>query len=285
MPELAAYARTATRLHPRPGVPSAGLSHVGGPIWWPADEPWPMCRADLPGEHEKAVRQLDGTYLAVKKPPAYGARPLPHAGPNPMIVVAQLWVVDIPDLWCPPDSDLLQILWCPFDHDQDDGTTPTVSLFWRRHEPSTPVADPPTGLVDDRFYVPTSCVLHPEQITEYPQPEDLPDQLAAAVEEACEGYDYTDELSTAPGWKVGGWPDWTYNPAPTECSGCNADMRLLLSIGTVEHDGGRWQPEEEAGLPKTPEYTEPTGIIVGPWGTLHIFVCTSCPGHPFRLRL
>ncbi|MEU0600681.1 hypothetical protein ABZ484_20955 [Streptomyces sp. NPDC006393] len=38
-PELAPLARTATRLHPRPGSPTVHDSSVGGPLLWPADEP------------------------------------------------------------------------------------------------------------------------------------------------------------------------------------------------------------------------------------------------------
>lgn len=40
-PQLAPLARTATRLHPRPGSPTAHDSSVGGPLLWPADEAWP----------------------------------------------------------------------------------------------------------------------------------------------------------------------------------------------------------------------------------------------------
>ncbi|WP_189047046.1 hypothetical protein [Micromonospora sonchi] len=42
-PELGEYAATATRLHPRPGTPTAVDSSVGGPLLWPAGEPWPVC--------------------------------------------------------------------------------------------------------------------------------------------------------------------------------------------------------------------------------------------------
>src|SRR4051794_32474333 len=40
---IEAYARTTVRLHPRPGTPSAADSHIGGPLLWPAEEPWPFC--------------------------------------------------------------------------------------------------------------------------------------------------------------------------------------------------------------------------------------------------
>ncbi|HSR84551.1 MAG TPA: hypothetical protein VLM11_10270 [Streptosporangiaceae bacterium] len=42
-PELSAYSATATRPHPRPGKPMTADSSVGGPLLWPADEPWPVC--------------------------------------------------------------------------------------------------------------------------------------------------------------------------------------------------------------------------------------------------
>lgn len=42
-PELAAHRGTTTRLHPRPGRPDVSQSSVGGPMLWPADEPWPVC--------------------------------------------------------------------------------------------------------------------------------------------------------------------------------------------------------------------------------------------------
>jgi hypothetical protein len=42
-PELREHRGTATRLHPRTGTPTIADSSIGGPLLWPADEPWPMC--------------------------------------------------------------------------------------------------------------------------------------------------------------------------------------------------------------------------------------------------
>ena len=42
-PELREHSATVTRLHPRPGSPSVADSSVGGPLLWPAAEPWPHC--------------------------------------------------------------------------------------------------------------------------------------------------------------------------------------------------------------------------------------------------
>ncbi|SEL58770.1 hypothetical protein [Streptacidiphilus jiangxiensis] len=63
-PELAAYARTALRLHPRRGTPQAGDSSVGGPLAWPVSESWPTCTEDHaiddgePSSQEAAIEDL-----------------------------------------------------------------------------------------------------------------------------------------------------------------------------------------------------------------------------------
>lgn len=49
-PELTDYARTALRLHPRRGMPTAHHSSVGGPLLWPLDEPWPLCHGKHYGD-------------------------------------------------------------------------------------------------------------------------------------------------------------------------------------------------------------------------------------------
>src|SRR5687768_5492560 len=43
IPELSGFRGAGTRLHPRPGTPGPEESSVGGPLLWPADEPWPTC--------------------------------------------------------------------------------------------------------------------------------------------------------------------------------------------------------------------------------------------------
>jgi hypothetical protein len=97
----------------------------------------------------------------------------------------------------------------------------------------------------------------------------------------------------APGWKTGGWPDWsTTSPRPVDCPTCGRGMNLLLQIDSTEWDGGtdpRWQPVEDRHLrPGTPEERparEPTGIVVGCWGALRVFVCQTCPDAPWQLDL
>jgi hypothetical protein len=156
-PALAPLARTATRLHPRPGTPSPHDSSVGGPLLWPASEPWPHCH----GPHTPdglgpliLVSLADAMPLAEPRPMPVAmsladARlkrrikaanqgrklttqerealrrivegiPMPD-GPIAMLPVAQLYVRDVPGLRPPAGADLVQVLWCPFDHDSDSG--------------------------------------------------------------------------------------------------------------------------------------------------------------------
>ena len=51
-PELREHTGSATRLHPRAGAPTVSDSSIGGPLLWPADEPWPACED---GEHYLAT--------------------------------------------------------------------------------------------------------------------------------------------------------------------------------------------------------------------------------------
>lgn len=44
-PDLVPHARSTTLLYPRAGAPGRCESSLGGPLLWPADEPWPTCAA------------------------------------------------------------------------------------------------------------------------------------------------------------------------------------------------------------------------------------------------
>ncbi|MGW2304592.1 hypothetical protein [Streptomyces sp. NPDC001809] len=68
-PELAAHRGTTTRLHPRPGRPGVSESSVGGPMLWPADEPWPVCteahergRGRRPGDVRRSREVMAAAY-------------------------------------------------------------------------------------------------------------------------------------------------------------------------------------------------------------------------------
>jgi len=63
----------------------------------------------------------------------------------------------------------------------------------------------------------------------------------------------------SPGWKVGSWTSWGLtDPVPRICSACGAEAVPLLTIASIEWDGGTetWAPEEEQ--------TNPTPTLPGP---------------------
>jgi hypothetical protein len=251
-PELTALGRTATRLHPRRGTPGVGDSHVGGPLAWPADEPWPVCTRELRN----------------------GRR---HASPNPLVPVAQLWASDVPDLprtvpGGTHEADLLQVLWCPVEHLRET-RGPAVQLHRRRSADLPPelLTDPPQGDVEHAAWIPTPCVLHPEQITDHPCAEALPawvrDRMPPGV---AAGF-------VAPGWKVGGHPR---RPGNAPCPRCGVPAELLLVVAEREYDAEtyHWIPVEEQDLdwsaPHGDAHERPTGLRLG--GDLHVFGCPDC---------
>ncbi|MFJ4778170.1 hypothetical protein [Streptomyces sp. NPDC088762] len=280
-PQLAPLARPATRLHPRPGAPSPHESSVGGPLLWPADEPWPYC-AQRHQWHEAPGDEW-------------------HEGPNAMVPVAQLYVRDVPLLRPPGQSDLLQVLWCPFEHPPE--YKPPTALFWRSAAEVTQVlaAPPEPSAVEYDGYVPEPCVLAPEQITEYPHPMELSEELrqqlgdwsrwqaaGAGVDSSYASYPeefYDTELSLAPGWKVGGWPPWGLtDPAARFCAVCDAGMVPLLTIASNEWDAGNggWVPYEDQTLAALDDarVSNPPKVQVSRGNHLQLYVCPESPDHP-----
>lgn len=293
-PELAGLTRTATRLHPRPGAPTAADSSVGGPLLWPVDEPWPTC----PGPHEGygLVRPGDERRLRAVVASARGRqytaeereevirlqeRGRDHVlddGPLLLLAVAQFHARDVPDLYCPDGTDLLQVLWCPLNHPDEE--LPAVLLRWRRAAEVTDVlAAPPEPRLAMDDYLPNPCVLHPERVTEYPPYDALPAELATRVDAWDDDRVYQRALSVAPGWKVGGWPaPWTFrDPMPTVC-GCGSPVEALLTVDPYEWDdgSGSWRPVEDSSS----DPPEPTGVQIGRGYTMQVYRCCRDHTHP-----
>ncbi|MFI2281330.1 hypothetical protein [Nocardia beijingensis] len=235
-PELAPLARTATRLHPRPGKPSAHDSSIGGPLLWPASEPWPYCHAEDHGLEPES----DGSIA--------------------MVPVAQLYVRDVPGLSAPEGADLLQVLWCPFEHD-DDGM-PKTALFWRSAAATTDVlVDPPEPAEYEEDLVPEPCMIDPEQVIEYPHSGELAGELRQRVDQwtmaqipgvefgGLEDDDHPyNFLCIAPGWKIGGFIRWgMQDPYPNPCPTCGTPTEPLLTIASDEwqSDIHHWIPYED----------------------------------------
>ncbi|MEU5324173.1 hypothetical protein AB0G67_46760, partial [Streptomyces sp. NPDC021056] len=200
-----------------------------------------------------------------------------YDGPIAMLPVAQLYVRDVPDLSPPEGKDLLQVLWCPFDHP----IMPRTLLFWRSAAAVTDLLDIPPGPPAVQFdgYLPEPCVLEPEQITEYPDQLELSEELReqlkqwsvpqAAEEDMDPGTYYDCVLSNAPGWKLGGWPaSNSTDPSPQPCSECGTRMEVLMTIATFEEgdDGGNsWSPHPHPGAGPYPGHRgyNATGVQIG----------------------
>ncbi|MGW3202866.1 DUF1963 domain-containing protein [Streptomyces sp. NPDC001135] len=274
-PELLPHARTAVRLHPRRGTPGPRDSHIGGPLLWPAAEPWPQC-----ADHT----DVNG-----------------RAHTLPMVAVAQFTAADFPEIRFPDGTDLVQLLWCPDWHDQPhpEGWGQACRLHWRR---AAEVTDPltgqpdPTGEWDDEpDMVPRPCVLHPERVTDYPGDEELPAGLGARFEAWLEERGLADDLTTIPGYKLGGAMSWgtTDRPEPLDCGVCGSPLELFLQfdsaeywLGTFGPDGAphRFRPLEERDTETTDALgdplREPVGMVIGRFSHGGLFTCTSDPRHP-----
>lgn len=270
-PEAAGLRRATVRLHPRCD-PTVGpdQSSMGGPIRWPRDVPWPEC--DLPHEDYSGFS---------------GARP---ARPDPgtrYVPILQLLESDVPELPFRDGTDVFQLLWCPNDHTQAFSML-CRAVWWAREQLLDATAPPaPTVARDD--YVPRPCSVHPEPVDEYPGFEDLPDDLQSRVgawEDGQESTPYQSALSTAPGSKVGGHPQWFQGPEWPTCP-AGHEMEHLLTISDHEFDGGTWQrwlPIEETGMWEWPTdrqlgIQEPTHLSFG-MASIYVFLCRACPAWP-----
>ncbi|MFI1064583.1 MULTISPECIES: hypothetical protein [Streptomyces] len=275
-PELTGTAREVTLLFPRAGSPGPRDSSIGGPLLWPAAEPWPMCaEPDL-------YKPLD-----------------PPVGPEPvaMVPVVQLYARDVPGLVFPAGTDLLQILWCPLVH-EDGRYAARPSLHWRGTAPTAAGAlagEPPRPHTAYEEFLPRPCTVSPTPAVEYPH-WDMPAGLGERLDERFQalqeerGHGYFDVATTQQS-KVGGYPGWTQPPSWPDCAGCGTRMEHLLSVTATEPDAGRWLPlddrdhrREGAGADPAAADSFGHGMNLGDLGGMYFFVCRGCPDTPYTHR-
>lgn len=297
-PELAGLARTAFRLHPVPGQPTVHDSSIGGPLLWPADEPWPEYELrEVP--YEPATTLADVALLRALMTQAHARRTGPGAatftaeeqetvsrisvgldpqslpsGPQPLIPLLQLYARDAPGFAFPDGTDLLQVLWVP--SDQIEYGSAGIQLRWRRSAEIGDVllAAPEPAYVSSADLVPVPCVLHPEPVQEFPSLHGRDEGLVARLRTwgKQQSMDYWADLSVAPGWKVGGWPThFTFRDPPDAdseercCIECGGPVDALLTVTDGEWEGstGSWIPVECAeGAEKPTGY--PSGSLRNP---------------------
>ncbi len=327
-PQLTSFARSAVRLHPWPGAPDRTASSVGGPLLWPADEPWPVCGAahevgvqrffferrmatrpyaTTPADvrRERAIRRSAADRSVADRSVAevqYTAEEravldriasradVPEFRPGEPVVlvpVAQLFADDLPWFDFPAGTDLLQILWCPFEH-EDGQVRPEAR--WRSsssvQSPSTEQPEP--VLIQRDGFLPAPCEVRPEQIVEYPSLDVLPPELRSRIRDwmTSAGVDHWLDLACYRGWKVAGWESWALiDPVSLSCR-CGAAMTPLLTAARYESDAPAWTPveDERAAAEHRLPSGEPTGVDMGPGGVLQIYRCTADARHPVQHR-
>ncbi|GLZ78231.1 hypothetical protein Afil01_30380 [Actinorhabdospora filicis] len=214
IPGLAAHRGVATMLRPRPGEPGVRENSIGGPLLWPAHEPWPTCSEDHEAwlEFEANSPYPDGLPLDEMR------------GPIPLLPIAQLFRGDVPGFTGPDEADVMQVLWCPISHHMALWC-PKVSVRWRRAAEITQVLEhPPTPPGMAGPYLPRPSLLSPERVVEYD---------AWGVPEGIrqEEIDWYED-----GEKLGGFAGWSLSdPHPVHCA-CGSDVQLLMCIHGYDID-------------------------------------------------
>ncbi|WP_157974702.1 hypothetical protein [Glycomyces dulcitolivorans] len=304
-PELAPLARTAIRLHPRWGRPTADQSSIGGPLLWPEDESWPTCAAphewdvlatlDEVAEHRRIMARAwgpDGMGPLNFSTEDEARRDLINetrtdrtrrtealTEPAALLPIAQLFTRDVPGLPLRDRFDLLQVLWCPFDHAED--YQPAVHLRWRNTADQPMVAAFPPGdtLVGFENYVPNPCTVAPESVIEHPDYDLLPPGLADRIQEherITDDFFYR-ELAVAPGWKVAGHGSlWMLIDGFEVRCECGAEAKPLLNAASRRAGSGtpHWIPVEDGD-----RVEDAVEIVIGRGADLQIFHCGTDPTH------
>lgn len=242
------WARPAVRLHPMPGTPAVTDSHIGGPVLWPADEPWPYCDGSTHAQGFDVDEDTRGVSIAFTAP-------------------VQLFRRDFPELPFPAGTDLLQVLLCPLFHAPDlNSFWPDVRLVWRDSAAVTSVlADPPEPAFFEPAHRARPCVLNPCRSVEYPTEAETP-----------EGVSRDGWPGVAQATKIGGWAFWyASGPGYLECPECDTPRELLLSLNTIEHAREDVCPQPEA---------YPVGWQFAGDGALNIWACPKNVRHPIKLN-
>ncbi|WP_327149279.1 hypothetical protein [Nocardia sp. NBC_01329] len=264
-----------------------------------AEQQGTVCDEAVPGGDDYQWQDTPEDFARFQQ--LYDPDPVLPEGPVAMLPIAQLYVRDVPGLRPPAGKDLLQVLWCPFEH--DDLLLPTTTVVWRSTATVTDIlADPPELVVvqhDGRF-VPVPCTISPELVTEYPAAPELDKDVYQQLKLWEAGYlgidvedlgdtesPYQQDLSVAPGWKIGGYVGWGRNdPWVQPCPTCGRPTEPVLTLASSEWDGGQhsWVPYEDQPADMSRYGSgEPTKIQIHDMWDLVIGACPASPEHPHVL--
>ncbi|MCX5300320.1 DUF1963 domain-containing protein [Streptomyces sp. NBC_00193] len=215
-----------------------------------------------------------------------------HEAAVPMVPIVQVHQADAPSVPFPKGMDLLQVLWCPYGH--GEWCYPLPQVRWRDSAvigDIRPTPVPAAGL--PKNWYPSPCVVHPEQVTEFPS-WDLPDEVYDGLRDRFEelfaktGLRYSYHLAEAPGIKLGGYPGWTQESCWPDCDSCGGRMDHLLTVASWEFDAEScrtWLPSEDRtndpeGRGWDATTRNPAGLCLGDAGGVYIFECRTCPDRP-----
>lgn len=274
IPWFTGRARRAFLLHPQPAQADAiSDSRLGGPLWWPKDEPIPTYVDSSGADRE-------------------------------MLPVLQLRRDDFPSIPFGAGRELLQITWRP-------GPEPLAQAHWRTagDMKTMSIVPGPSGepdidrrsfsRSDDRDLAEESpcwglhrARLLPEAVLEYPSWQELPKRIQrqflawqAKEGDRPEGLpNYEHEFGPSPSSKADGYPHWIWNDDTPICA-CGVRMEHLFSLATVEYldGGGRWGWGRSNTRGEARR--EATGLHIPKFGIAYFHCCSSCPQRPVRTSI
>ncbi|MET9227187.1 hypothetical protein [Lentzea sp. NPDC003310] len=221
IPWIDDWVRPVVRLHPTPGRPGPTDSHLGGPMLWPRDEPWPTCD----GSTHDGFLLTDEEVRGLVTPFAGGL---------------QLYRRDFPELPFPDGTDLLQVFLCLIVHTDHYG--PDARLVWRAAgEVTEPLAEQPAPVLTDPVYAIEPCVFVPCRRQEYPMYSELPFELLDELEFTKEPDFRGGSVDCWPGIgdysKIGGWTRWYSSDGGWEaCPDCGTKRVQLLALTSNENE-------------------------------------------------
>ncbi|MEH6373961.1 hypothetical protein V7793_06365 [Streptomyces sp. KLMMK] len=310
VPAFAAHARTATLLRPSEGSPGVQDSSVGGPLLWPEDEPWPLCRAPHAVQvHEKLTDDERETWQRIDQAMKERRRLNPGRGYEvteeeariqqqimagasvldmvrwertrwvedtsrpgvPMVPVLQLYARDAPAAAPWRDgADVLQMLWCPTEHSDPPGQP----RYWG-----------PMVTLRYRSSSRAGALLDPPRPDRaddryLPRPcvldpvevTDLPDQDEIAEDLHAEGDCWAEAHGVEYHRTLACRPGWKAGGWPSW------HLTDLMSIDCS--CGARMQ----LFLTVDSSHDGPD-VSVGRHGELRVFTCPADPAHPIRLNI
>ncbi|MCX5441154.1 hypothetical protein [Streptomyces sp. NBC_00063] len=88
-----------------------------------------------------------------------------------MVPVVQLFARDVPELPFPEDRDVLQLVWCPLIHPNDQACAALPSLYWRSEADVLTsgmlqaIPAPQEGEYEEEF-MPNPCTVSPTSVVE-----------------------------------------------------------------------------------------------------------------------